>query len=377
MDRLGSRLLWNSARREAKPSIDETAIHTCQKRSSIRLLSHYASEGLQVRVETAYRFLQPAHSSTNPRSIMPPQWNQALVRIASAKDPTALPTEDRVLFYDDQTITIYDKFAKAQYHFLVLPRIPFKPSVSGSTSGPQHTTPTLSASNGKLNFGATSRNSVPASHMKSISTLLASPYSAQVLECVRKASDRVVQHIREDMKRHHGGVTWEVERAFHAVPSMEHLHLHVVSMDLVSERLKHKKHYLSFHPSVGFALRLDQVEMMVKQGKKSLPKSQNGYDQLLKGSLISHHTGQVFRFFPELKAHLEQYWRERILAAEQEASGRSTKRVASEDAAGGAAGNAHPTTAPRPPQSRKLAPSSMPGSPDSEDDDEEVSLPTR
>ncbi len=38
------------------------------------------------------------------------KWNQALVRIASASDPTALPTTDRILFYDDRTITIYDGF---------------------------------------------------------------------------------------------------------------------------------------------------------------------------------------------------------------------------------------------------------------------------
>lgn len=28
---------------------------------------------------------------------------------------------------------------------------------------------------------------------------------------------------------------------FHAVPSMKHVHLHVISTDLVSDRLKHKK----------------------------------------------------------------------------------------------------------------------------------------
>lgn len=261
---------------------------------------------------------------------MPPRWDQALVWIASAKDPSNLgPRDDnKVLFYDEHTITIYDKFAKAQYHFLVLPRIPFKRSED--PSGSQQGVPKLTATNGKLNFGATSSNVVPASHMKSISTMVASPYAGDVLRAMRTASDRVVEHIRADMEEHYG-VIWDVERAFHAVPSMEHLHLHVVSMDLVSDRLKHKKHYLSFHPAVGFALRLSEVERMVAEGKNSLPKSELAYEQLLKGPLKSHHTDQVLRFMPEMKVHLEWYWRNKILAAADPASTKAgVKRDATE-----------------------------------------------
>ncbi len=143
------------------------------------------------------------------------------------------------------------------------------------------------------------------------------------------------------------GVTWEVERAFHAVPSMEHLHLHVVSMDLVSDRLKHKKHYLSFQPNVGFAVRLNEVENLVKQGKKSLPKSEQAYEQLLKGALVGHHTGQVYRFFPELKAHLESYWRDNTLAAGHTAS----ENAAATNVKDGSGTGSPPA---RPPQRRKI-----------------------
>ena len=38
-----------------------------------------------------------------------------------------------------------------------------------------------------------------------------------------------------------------------------HLHLHIVASDLFSDRLKHKKHYNSFHPKLGFFLHLDDV----------------------------------------------------------------------------------------------------------------------
>ena len=303
---------------------------------------------------------------------MAPRWNQALVRIASARDPTALPSTDRILFYDDRTITIYDGFAKAKYHYLVLPRIPFKLSTSRSPIS-QQAAPTLSASNGRLNFGASSSNIVPASHMLSISSLLASPYAAEVLEAVHKASDRVLEHIRTDMMEQYG-VTWDVERAFHAVPSMEHLHLHVVSMDLVSDRLKHKKHYLSFQPNVGFAIRLNVVEDLVRQGKKRLPKSEQAYEQLLKGPLMSHHTGQDFRWFPELKAHLDSYWRENILAGSK-----ATARVETETKGDG--GSVSPTQQ-RPPQRRKIelssaAPQVDSSHQESSDSDEEPTLPLK
>lgn len=40
---------------------------------------------------------------------------------------------------------------------------------------------------------------------------------------------------------------------------MDHVHLHIISDDLVSDKLKHKKHYNSFHPTLGFFLHLDDV----------------------------------------------------------------------------------------------------------------------
>jgi hypothetical protein len=35
--------------------------------------------------------------------------------------------------------------------------------------------------------------------------------------------------------------------------------MHVMSGDLVSEKLKHKKHYNSFHPKLGFFLHIDEI----------------------------------------------------------------------------------------------------------------------
>lgn len=44
-----------------------------------------------------------------------------------------------------------------------------------------------------------------------------------------------------------------------AIKSMDHVHLHMISNDLISESLKNKKHYNSFHPTLGFFLHLTDV----------------------------------------------------------------------------------------------------------------------
>lgn len=46
----------------------------------------------------------------------------------------------------------------------------------------------------------------------------------------------------------------------------QHLHLHVYSKDLISDSLKKKKHYNSFHPSLGFFLPLETVKGWVEGG---------------------------------------------------------------------------------------------------------------
>ncbi|PWZ02213.1 hypothetical protein BCV70DRAFT_149351, partial [Testicularia cyperi] len=246
-------------------------------------------------------------------------WNKALVRIASTRDPSTISLPDRVLLYDDRTIAIYDAYAKAQYHFLVLPRIPFSISDGEKhalNASDAEAKPALQAIDGKLGFGATTSNRVPQSHMQSISTLLSGPYARIVVDAMSKACSKVVEWIQNDMQQRHGHI-WEISTAFHAVPSMEHLHLHVISTDFVSTRLKHKKHFNSFHPTAGFAIPLSEVERLVSgefPPVKKLPRTPKQYEEILKRPLQSHHTGESFRNMPELKLHLESHWRETLLA---------------------------------------------------------------
>lgn len=47
------------------------------------------------------------------------------------------------------------------------------------------------------------------------------------------------------------GRDWDAEivAGFHTHPSMNHLHIHILSRDMHSTCMKHKKHYLSFNSS--------------------------------------------------------------------------------------------------------------------------------
>lgn len=251
-------------------------------------------------------------------------WNSILTQYATTARPQSQIPKDAYLRSDEHTLVIYDGFPKAKYHFLVLPRIPFKLEGTGPVGATIAPPPKLSLAGGKLTQGTSAKGqSVPNAHLKSIRSLLASPYAAVVLQKLREQSGEVVKLIQEEMRHcpllssageQTCGVSWGVRVGFHAVPSMDTVHLHVLSDDFVSERLKHKKHYQSFHPTAGFWLDLDAVEALVQQGKKALPYSDAQYEAILKQPMVSHRDGQQYATFPKLRDHLHQAWKDDVKA---------------------------------------------------------------
>lgn len=250
---------------------------------------------------------------------------------------SALP-EQVLIDADEHTYTIYDGYPKAQFHFLVLPRLPFY-------------------CDEVLENGKRKRIQIPTRELDSISSVLASRHASFILECLQRASDRVrgrltqlVARIRKGMRQlvippEHPqdcdyaqdgeaaqGVEWDIRCGFHSIPSMRHVHLHVgriltqvVSGELVSERMKHKKvrawlmqHYLSFHPRAGYWLPLSEAQRMASEGVRTLPHPRSYYENLLKGPLLDLDTEQTFKTFPLLKKHLEQRWVRAVEAQAQE-----------------------------------------------------------
>lgn len=146
-------------------------------------------------------------------------------------DPNSFP-QSRVIYYNDKFTVINDLYPKASVHVLILPRDPKK-----NVLRPQEAFDDV-----------------------------------RFLEECREEEIKVRQMVAEELRRRFGhesksenarieameaddppeelppGRDWlkDVKSGIHANPSMNHLHIHVLSRDMVSEPMKKTNHYLSF-----------------------------------------------------------------------------------------------------------------------------------
>jgi len=202
-----------------------------------------------------------------------------LARYARLPDPaTALPPND-YLTSDEQTLTIFDKYPKSRYHFLILPRLPFL--VSGRALHPE----------------------APLDNIRSL--LGSATHSAEVLKALRNACKEVTEMIRDEMEKTYGRI-WGVQAGFHAQESKRHVHLHVMSDDFDSPALKKKRHWNSFRADLGFWLPLDSFVVNTTTMEKP-----DHYAELLRRPLEDPRAGMVFRNIPQLKEHLARTWKEK------------------------------------------------------------------
>ena len=99
-----------------------------------------------------------------------------------------------------------------------------------------------------------------------------------------------------------GGRDWEKDiiSGIHAGPSMNHLHVHVMSVDRQSECMRHRKHYNSF--STPFLI--DVNDFPLKEHDPRLHPGREGY---LYRDLVCWRCGKNFgNRFSRLKKHLEE-----------------------------------------------------------------------
>ncbi|KAJ3126782.1 hypothetical protein HK100_010087 [Physocladia obscura] len=152
-----------------------------------------------------------------------------------------------------EVVVIVDKYPKARLHFLALPRVHECPAdIRGLTN----------------------------LHLP----LLGSLQDAFVR----------IQETRPNMKLRAG---------FHSVPSMAHLHLHIISEDLISPSLKNKRHYNSFATS--FFRPLNQVIAEINEFGRIQIGTEEECEALLKIPLVCYKCQKNMKNIPELKKHLE------------------------------------------------------------------------
>ncbi|XP_062985124.1 aprataxin isoform X2 [Elgaria multicarinata webbii] len=174
-------------------------------------------------------------------------WTQGLK--VSMKNPAMQ------VYKDDKAVAIKDKYPKARYHWLVLPWQPIS---------------ALSA--------------VTQEHL-------------ELLEHLHAVGEMIIQQCPEKD-------TLRFRLGYHAIPSLSHLHLHVISQDFDSEWFKTKRHWNSFTTGYFFDSK-DVIMMVKKKGRVTVDKNT---PELLKLPLKCHVCKQQQKTIPQLKEHLKKHW---------------------------------------------------------------------
>lgn len=219
-------------------------------------------------------------------------------------NPAAFPAS-RVIFHTPTAVAIHDMFPKATVHCLLLPRVP-----------PQHIRQhPFDAFNDAAFLAQVRAEAARLTELaaKELQRLLGRHSAA---EARRNA---VLDGIAEpefdgDGDGDGGGIPvlpegrdWarEICVGVHSVPSMNHLHVHVLSRDMHSERMKHRKHYNSF--TTDFFVPLEDFPL----GEDDKRRRQGKWPER---PMVCWRCGRDFgNKFTQLKEHLEgefQEWKQ-------------------------------------------------------------------
>ncbi|KAK7023405.1 hypothetical protein SK128_005519 [Halocaridina rubra] len=185
------------------------------------------------------------HDSSNVPPAKKGHWSQGL--LAAMNDPNL------VVATDDRIVIIKDKYPKARYHFLVIPKI-----------------------------------NVP--NLKSLK---------------REQSEllRYMENQAQMLAINYPQV--EFRYGYHAIPSMSQLHLHMISQDFDSPCLKTKRHWNSFNTRY-FLDSADVIRCLEERGMVVTMTPIAG-EKLLEQPLKCHKCVYSPQNMPKLKQHLYKH----------------------------------------------------------------------
>ncbi|OCF32775.1 aprataxin [Kwoniella heveanensis BCC8398] len=220
-----------------------------------------------------------------------------LRRYATTPNPTANLPPSLLLLSSPNAIAIFDAYPKAKYHFLVMPRHPFPPQ-----SDPE------------------SRSSITSleslEDLKSVLMKCSREVREEVLTAMANMAREVEEMIRDEMLKTEG-FEWKIDVGFHAIPSMKHIHLHVISDDRIGSGLKKKHHHNSFRPDLGFFVPIMEVQRWIEDDSNMQERvdALSGAERLLHTPLTCHKCDEFMANMPKLKTHLEKHFKEEKEAA--------------------------------------------------------------
>lgn len=206
---------------------------------------------------------------------------------AYTTDPASFPSS-RVIYYNDKFVIINDMFPKATVHLLILPRDPKK-----NIQRPQEAfdDPTF------LQDCIDEEKKVRAIAAKELRRKLGR-YSASdkpYLEALD--ADDMPDKLPE-------GRDWdkEIMSGTHANPSMNHLHVHVLSKDLHSDYLKKTNHYKSF--TLDFFIRMNEYPLAQDDHRRHYSRFPDAMECWRCGKQFGNKMAR-------LKEHLEEEFEQR------------------------------------------------------------------
>ena len=165
----------------------------------------------------------------------------------------AMKDKDKIIKEDSTSVIIKDCYPKASHHYLIIPKTEIK------------------------NLDALNKT-----HINTIESMV-----------------QLGKQLEGDLAGQGKPITMKM--GFHAIPSMTPLHMHLISSDFVSERLKTKKHWNSF--TTDFFVPVSSILRQLSiEGKVRIDKEKN--NMLLKKDLFCHVCNMKLGNMPKLKQHI-------------------------------------------------------------------------
>jgi aprataxin len=213
--------------------------------------------------------------------------DELLDYILNPEEPRGIST---VIYSNDNWVLIKDAYPKACLHWLLLPRDP-----DYYTLHPFHAFEDEA-------FLAAARTEtrkvldIAASELRRLHGRFSAADKSRIEAINSATSDENIPPGRDWLKELRAGV--------HAYPSMSHLHIHILSKDMHSPRVKNRKHYSSFNTP--FFVPLDDFPLP-KDDRRWNPSR----EEYLKRDLKCWRCGRMFgNRFQALKDHLDGEFKE-------------------------------------------------------------------
>ncbi|ORC90118.1 uncharacterized protein TM35_000091680 [Trypanosoma theileri] len=211
------------------------------------------------------------HNTANPFKLYPP--------LQSSEEKQRF---SQVLYKDPQCIIVNDAYPKSKLHCLIMP----------------------------LDLSLDSLNALRSEHLPLLQHLL-------------NVAEAYVQFIRRGASAK-GTAALSMMTGFHALPSLPHLHLHLISMDFDSPYLKTKKHYNTF--ATPFFLPADRVmEDLQQNGCITLNQNVAELKRMEEQETSCLWCGQAENRIPQLKLHLQTCPKSRAVLSTTSSSSSSSK----------------------------------------------------